>query len=322
MKKSTRHNETVGGSWRGYLFVLGAATMWGTIGIFFSVLHYQYNLSASAIGFLRAGFAGLALLAVLTIFHRDFLRVSRSALGIFVLFGFFGIALFYVLNTEAVFLTNVATASVLLYTAPAFVTLFAARLWHEPITARKLIALLLAFGGCALVAKVYDPAELKLNVTGVVVGAAAGFTYALFTVFAKMSSGSVSPWTSVFYSLLFGTLFLLPLQFISIPGIDGENFLAISHVPGAWVWLLGLCLGPTLGSYALYNSALRKIPASNASVVATIEPVVAIIAGFVVFGQILAPMQILGAAIIIGAALLLSTERKPRAEELIARIDG
>src|SRR5262245_53995076 len=110
---------------RGYGSILGAAAMWGTIGIFFTILHFEYGMSAVSIGFLRAGLAALFLVIGLSIWKRDALRISRQLLVTYIIFGLFGIAFFYVLNTEAVILTNVATASVLLYTAPVFVTLIA-----------------------------------------------------------------------------------------------------------------------------------------------------------------------------------------------------
>ncbi len=296
----------IGDSVVGYLLVVGAAAMWGTIGIFFTVLHNYFRLSAIAIGFLRASVAAIILVMALAIFRPGLLRTSPRALLVYVGFGCFGIGLFYIFNTEAVILTNVATASVLLYTAPAFVTLFARRRWGEPITGRKIIALACALIGCSLVARAYDLAQLQLDLGGVLVGVMAGVAYALFTVFAK-SASQQPPWTTVAYSLIFGALFLLPLQFIQVPGVSGEGVAALFQNGAAWVFLLGLCLGPTIGSYALYNAAMRRIPASNASLVATIEPVVAGFAGFLVFGQMLEPLQLLGAAMIVGAAVWLTT---------------
>lgn len=293
---------------RGYAFILGAATMWGTIGIFFTVLHFAFGMSAFAVGFLRAGIAALILLLGLAIWKRDALRIPNGLFVTYVLFGLFGVAFFYVLNTEAVILTNIATASVLLYTAPAFVALFAWRLWQEPLTARKIFAIAAAFVGCALVAKAYDPDALQLNGIGVLVGVAAGFTYALFTIFSKYLSTRASPWTTVTYSLVFGALFLLPLQFFVLPGVGQPGYSALRE-PLAWLTLLGLCLGPTLGSYALFNVGLRTTQASVASVIATIEPIVAAIAGFVFFGQTLEPLQLVGAVIIIAAALSLTVLR-------------
>lgn len=292
----------------GYAYILAAASMWGTIGIFFTILHFTYGLSSLSIGFLRAGFAALFLVIGLALWKRDALKLSRDLVILYALFGLFGIGFFYVLNTQAVILTNVATASVLLYTAPVFVTLFAWRLWHEPLTPRKIGAVIAAFIGCALVARAYDPGALQLNGVGVLVAAASGFTYALFTVFSKYLSTRASAWTTVTYSLVFGALFLLPLQFITIPGIGAPGIEILQREPLAWLALLGLCLGPTLGSYALFNAGLKTTQASVASVIATIEPIVAAAAGLLVFGQMLEPLQILGAAIIIGAALTLSLQ--------------
>jgi len=198
----------------GYVNILAAASMWGTIGIFFTILHFTYGMSALAIGFLRAGLAALFLVIGLAIWKRDALKLTRELVLIYALFGLLGISFFYVLNTQAVILTNVATASVLLYTAPAFVTLFAWRLWHEPLTPLKIGSVVAAFIGCALVARAYDPSALQLNGIGVLVAAASGFTYALFTIFSKYLSTRASAWTTVTYSLVFGTLFLLPLQFL------------------------------------------------------------------------------------------------------------
>ncbi len=303
-------------SLRGYAFILAAAAMWGTIGIFFTVLHFTYGLSALTIGFLRAGLAALFLFIGLGLWKRDALKLSRELVVLYVLFGLFGVAFFYVLNTEAVILTNVATASVLLYTAPVYVTLIAWRLWKEPLTTRKILAVIAAFIGCALVARVYDPGTLQLNGIGVLVAAAAGFTYALFTIFSKYLSTRASPWTTVTYSLFFGALFLLPLQFLNIPlfgessAQNAQSYQSVLYEPFAWLALLGLCLGPTLGSYAFFNMGLRTTPASVASVIATIEPVVAVIAGYLIFGQMLEPLQILGAVIIIGAALSLTLQKE------------
>ncbi len=245
------------------------------------------------------------LLVGLSLFRRSLLLISRAVLIRYIAFGLIGIALFYILAAEGVILTNVATASVLLYTAPAFVTLLAWQIWREPITSRKLAALVAAFIGCALVAGAYDPNALALNWVGTLVAILAGLGYAILTIFSKASTGQ-SPWTTIVYSLVFGMLFLLPLQFVSIPGMDGAGLRPLIEDGTSWFFVLGLGLGPTLGSYLLFNTGLKHVPASNASVVATIEPVVAGFLGFLLLGQTLAWPQILGAVLVVGAALWLT----------------
>jgi len=253
---------------RGYLFVVIAAMLWSTIGLLVRVLHDEYGLPALTLAFLRAGVAAIIALGVLVLARRDQLRVTRRGLGLFVVYGVIGIGAFYWLYANAIIQTSVTMAVVLLYTAPAFVTLIAWRVWGDALDARKLGALALAFGGCALVARAYDPAQLSLNLIGILFGLGAGFTYALFTIFSKMIVERYSPWTALTYELFFGALFLAPLQ-------TPDAFAPFIQHPQAWLYLLGLVFGPTLGAIWFFTAGLRSVPASNASILATIEPVMA-----------------------------------------------
>ena len=287
------------GTVRGYLLVAAAAGLWGTLGLIFRILHDDYGLSALAIAFLRAALA-FTLLALFLLFTRpQRLRLDPRALPFFALFGFCGVTAFYFSYTQAVIATTVTTAVVLLYTAPAFVTLIARRVWGEPLGARKMSALVLAFAGCALVARAYDPAQVSLNLIGLAVGLAAGFTYALYTVFSKFALERFASSTALTYALFFGALFLIPSQTL-------DDFAPLVRGPGVWVFLLLLVIGPTLGSLALYNAGLLRVPASNASLVANIEPVVASLLAFTFLGERLELLQMVGGAMVIAGAVWLS----------------
>ena len=296
-------------STRGYLLVVAAAGLWGTLGLIFRALHDDFGLSALTIAFLRAGIAFTLLVIVLSIVRPRLLKVTPRALPFFAVYGFCGVTAFYFSYTQAVIQTTVTTAVVLLYTAPAFVTLIAWRVWREPLDARKIVALALAFIGCALVARAYDPAQLSLNLIGLGFGLAAGFTYALYTVFSKSALERFSLWTALVYALLFGALFLVPLQTL-------DGFAPLVQTPGVWIFLLALALGPTLGSLALYNAGLLRVPASNASVVATIEPVVASALAFIFLGERLEFLQMVGGAMVIAGAVWLSAVSTRRAAPL------
>ncbi len=296
---------------RGYFLVFLAAAMWGTLGLFFTALH-DFGVQALTIAFLRAAVPGAILFIVLLVTDHRALVVSRGALAFFALFGLVGIAAFYIVNVEAVILTNVPTASVMLYTAPAWVTLFAWRVWGESLTGRKILALVVVWVGILLVARFYDPAQIRLNGAGTFVAISTGIAYALYTIFSKFAVKQHAPTIAVMYSLLFGALFLLPTQFLPIPARDelvGEGFAPLARNQNAWVILAGLCFGPTLGSYVLYNVGLRHIPASNASVVASVEPVVAALLGWFVLGQMLEIWQWVGGILIVASAVWLSLQK-------------
>ena len=91
-----------------------------------------------------------------------------------------------------------------------------------------------------------------------------------------------------------------------LSGLTGGELAILAKDRSAWLYVLGLGLGPTLGSYALFHAGLRRVPASNASIVATVEPVVAAIVGFVFLSQTLSLLQIAGAILIVAAAVSLS----------------
>lgn len=285
---------------RGYLLVALAAALWGTLGLFFRVLHDQFGLSSVTIAFLRAGVAAVLLGSVMLLTRREMLRISRRALAFYVIYGLTGIAAFYILYAQAVIATSVTTGVVLLYTAPAFVSVIAWRVWGEPMTARKLGALVIAFVGCALVARAYDPAELRLNVAGIIIGLGAGFTYALYTVLSKFVLARHSNWTALTYALVFGGLFLTPLQ-------TPDALAPLALQPVAWLVVLALALGPTLGSLTFYNLGLKLVPASNASLIAMLEPVVASALAFVVLGERMELLQWIGGGMVLGGALWLAT---------------
>ncbi len=283
---------------RGYVLVALAASMWGTLGLFFRVLHDTFGFSALTLAFLRAGIAALLLAPMVVIVHPSRLAVSRRDLVFFALYGLIGVAAFYFSYVQAVIQTSVTTAVVLLYTAPAFVTVIAWRAWGETLTARKLTALALAFMGCALVARAYDPTEFRLNGLGLFLGLGAGLTYALYTILSKIALRNHSNSTALTFALVFGALFLIPWQ-------SPSSLAPLAQGGMAWLLLLGLAIGPTLGSLTLYNLGLKEVPASDASLVAMLEPVVASILAFIFLGERMELLQSIGGAMVIAGAMMV-----------------
>jgi DME family drug/metabolite transporter len=284
---------------RGYVLILAAATLWATLGIIFKALINDYGLSRITIAFFRASLSAPILFIALGIRQPNLLRIAAHDVLFFVAFGLFGIAAFYIVYITAIDLAGVSVAAVLLYTAPAWVAVISAMLLSEKLTPRKLAAVALAMVGCALVARAYDLSELRLNRLGILAGLGAGLTYALYSVFNKAGVRRYDGWTVLAYGLLAGSVFLAPLQ---SPG----SLVAALRQPGAVAWLLLLALGPTLGSGLAFNAGLRYVPVSSASVVATLEPVIASLLAFAFLGERLDPGQLLGGALILIAVVTLT----------------
>lgn len=285
------------------LLVATAALIWGTLGIIFTFA-MRYGVDAGALAFWRASLSAAIMVFGLGLTRPTLLRIRRQDVPFFVLFGLLSIGGLSVVYIQAVDRVGVATAAVLLYTAPAWVTVLAWRLYDEPLTRLKIAALILAFLGTALVAQAHDPTRLRVNAPGLLFGLASGFTYAMYTIFSRRSLRNYSTLTTVTYSLVFAGLVLVPL--VSLDDLR----LVIHGPPAIWSLLATLALGPTVGSYILYTRGLHYIEAGVASIIAMLEPASAAVLGYLILDQRLAPVQALGGALILAAVGLLAVSQR------------
>lgn len=283
---------------KGYTLILVAAALWGSMGIFYKVLIERYQMTPLGVASMRSLWGGLILCAVIVIVRRRLLRIHPRDLPLLLAYGTIGIAGFFVVYAYAVALTGVAVAAVLLYTAPAWVGLIAWRWLGEAMHARVVAALLMTLVGSVLVAGLYDVSSLQVNALGVLAGLGAGLGYALWSVFNKVAVQRYSAWTVQTYALLIGAATLLLI-------VPAGQRVSWEEMVVAWPWLLAMALGPTLGGALAYALGVRWIPVSIASIVATLEPVVAMVLAFFLFDERLAVPQLIGSAFIIGAVALL-----------------
>lgn len=278
--------------------VLGAATAWATLGLFYKTLTGRYGLRTETIVFFRASVALCVLLVALGHFRRDWLRVQLRDLPLFAALGIVGIAAFYLVYGYAVYVAGMSVAVVLMYTAPVWVTLYAWRFLGESLDRYKALALAGALGGAALVAQAYSPQRIQLSALGISLGLGAGVCYACYSILNKVALRHYSPWTVLTYGLIFG----VPLLALFQKPAEVQRALG---TPGALPWLIVLGLGPSLGGGLLYVAGLAYLPAGVASIIVSLEPVIASILAYMVLGERLAAGQLTGAAAILTSVLLL-----------------
>jgi drug/metabolite transporter (DMT)-like permease len=281
----------------GYLRITGAAVLWGSIGVAGRAA-FAAGVTPLEAAFFRALLAFAAVAIIVLITDATALRIRPRDLILFGAFGLISIAVFFFVYLYAISRTTVATAAILLYTAPAFVIVLSALLFHEPVTRRKGAAVALAFAGCALVVRGYDPASLRLNLPGVLAGLASGFTYGLYSIFGKTALRRYRPITTLTYALGIGAV---ALGLVALP----LGAVRLGHPPAAWGGILYLALVTTLLAQWLYLAGLQRIEAGRASLVATLEPVVAAGFGYLLLGERLAPWQLVGGALVLSAVLTI-----------------
>ena len=302
---------------QGVLFVLAAATLWGTLGIW-ARLAYGGGARPNDVVFFRALIAFAAAAWVARRKGAALRAAARQRLGLLAAYGVLSVGLFYLSYFWAVRLLPVAVAAVLLYTAPAFVAVLARLFLGEPLTGRRSAALVVAMAGVVLVsglgpggsgaARAALPAALPP--AGVLAGLLAGFTYATYSIFGKVAVRDLDPDVVVVYTLGIGSLVLLG-------ALPPGRLLALDFAPAVWPVLVLLGLVPTYLAYRLYTAGLQWVPASTAAIAATVEPVVAALLGWLVLGETLTGAQLLGAGLVLaGAALAGDRGRRGLPESL------
>ncbi len=282
---------------KGYLFVILGASFLGTIGIIARFIYMQEPDPLTVVTF-RALIAFLLLLVTAIFVNPNWLRIRKSDFLFFAVYGLLSVSLCFLLFFYAIKYTSVATATILLYTYPAFVVVLSRLFLGEEFTRAKILALLVTFLGCVLVIQVYDPEAFKPNLKGIIYGLCAGLGAGLYSVFGKRGVARYSPFTVVTYALGFGAFFLMLIR--------GTRNLVSVHYPAAtWLWILALAVFSTLVGYSLYTKGLQYLEAGRAGIVATWEVVVASVLAFLIFGETLSLLQILGASLIFAGIVVV-----------------
>lgn len=275
--------------------ILAAAALWGIIGVWNRRL-MAGGLSPYSIVVVR-NCGGLVLLtAVMALRDRSVFHVERQHLKYFFGTGVVSVVLFTVCYFSCQEICSLAVASILLYTAPAIVVVLSAILWRERVTKKKLLALGLTLVGCALVCGVFSGA-LTVTGGGIALGLGAGFFYALYSIFGRYALAHYGPMTVTVWTFVFAGAASLVL-------VRPAELAALAQ-PSMALTAVGLVVCSTVLPYILYTRGLARVEAGKASILASLEPVVASVAGVVLFGEPMSPLTAAGIVCVLAGVYIL-----------------
>ncbi len=281
------------------LMVLLAGTLWGTMSVFSKTLTIGYGFSSTEVVFLRAFSCFLIVGTVVLAKDKSLFKINIKDLWVFLGSGILSIAFFNICYFTAINLVGAYTACILLYTSPVFVMLMSALFFNEKITMKKVVAVILAFLGCVMVlAK-----NLNVNILGIIFGIFSGFGYALYSIFGKFATNKkYNSLTITFYSFLIAAIFLVP--FCDFNNI--KECININKFSYLWIVMTGLIV--TAVPYFLYTKGIENIENSKAIIIASIEPVVATIIGFVFFMEPISNLSIFGIITVIISIIIMNSK--------------
>ena len=278
----------------GYLFILAAAISWGFIGIF-SAVAFSQGLGPAEVAFWRALLAW-GCFGTQAVWLRQ-TKVDRRDLPLLTFFGLFGITLFYIAYQYAVKNGGAALAAVLLYTAPAWVVVSSLVLFREKLTVIKTTAVVLVMAGVYLISGTGIGGDTAIAPIAIISGLISGFCYSLYYTAGKYFSTRYSSANLFLYVLPIGALGTLP--FVEFT----------DKTPIAWSALIGVAVVSTFFANYCYYNGLKRLEAGRASIVATLEPVVAAVAAYLIYGEYFSTLGYLGALLILVAVVATILER-------------
>ena len=278
----------------GFIFVVLAGALWGTTGTI-SKFIFEFGIDPLTLSLLRI-IISFILLYLFAIFTKRRLHLRQEDVLFFLVFGAVSVAGFNLFYLTSIQLTTVTTAVILLYTAPAFSLLTARIILKEPLTKRKLLALLLTIIGIFLVVEAYRPGQLLLTVPGVLAGLGAGLTFGLYGIFSKEAFKRG-------YGILETVILALGAAMVVLLLIRPPWLLAPLATEPMMLWLLVVIIAvfSTMLAYVFFVSGLVHVEAGKATLVAAIEPVVAIAAAMIFLGETITFLQFIGVAAVLTA---------------------
>lgn len=287
----------------GSALIVGAGCLWGLMGLFVRNLD-GFGLSSMQIVALRVIFTMLIMSAVTLICGKDLFRIKLRDWWCFAGSGICSIVFFNFCYFRTITLTSLSAAAVLLYTAPIMVMVMSLFLFKEKLTVRKVIAAAAAFSGCALVTGAAD-GSLALNGMGILTGLGSAFGYALYTIFGQLAlNRGYKSITITLYTFIFASVGVIP--FADIGGLAEK----IRLHPQILAWGAVLAAAVTVLPYLIYTVGLTSVEPGKASVMATVEPVVATLVGAAVFCEPLSLVGVMGILLVAASLVLLNMPSK------------
>lgn len=289
-----------------YLMPIVSGAMWGSAGIFVRKLT-ELGMNSYTVVSVRVVLAVLILAVWLGIYDKDLLKIKLKDLWIFVAGGVVGMFGLNICYNFAISELSLSLAAVLLSLSPVFVLFMAAILFKEKITSKKVICMTIAIAGCVLASGVLEAAStMRWSIKGIIVGTIGAFFYGLYGIISKTAmERGYHAFTTTFYCLFMVMLVVIPLtNWKLVTNVVVANPVKMS------VFLVIHSLCTSVLPYVLYTFSIRYIDAGMASILASGEPVAAMIFGVIFFSEIPTVLSVVGIVLVIVALALLSMPDK------------
>src|ERR671914_2876313 len=288
----------------GALYCLASAAGFGAMGIF-GKLAYDEGVTVGTLLSARFVLAALVFWLILLCARgglRELRSLTRRDLLIAVALGAVGYGAQAGAYFAALDRIDASLLALLVYTYPVLVAVASIAIGREP--ARRSTALSLALASTGLVLVLAGAAAGALDPLGTVLGLTAATVYTGYILISDGVTARVGP-------LVLSTLVCTGAGVsLTLAGLAGGDLDPGAVTAEGYAWLGALAVVSTVGAVALFFAGLRRVGPTAASILSTLEPVVAVALAFAVFGETLGPAQLAGGALVLAAVLAVRTSNR------------
>ncbi len=291
------------------LQVISAMVIWGTIGVFVRYI----PLPSAAVSMFR-GMIGAPFLLIVLLFQGrsiSWSAIRQNFIRLFLCGTMLGLN--WILLFEAYRYTGVATATLCYYLAPIFIVAVSPFVFRERITLKKLLCVTVALIGMVFVSGVVQngiPAFSERK--GILLGIAAAVLYAAIVINNKKLK-DIPAYDQTVTQLAISAIVLLPYNLLN------GNLSDLTLTPSAIILLLVVGIVHTGISYYLYFGATERLPAQTLAILSYIDPAAAILLSALVLRERIGVFDIIGAVLILGAAMVSEYSPAPKQKNNIRR---
>lgn len=294
---------------KGGILIMVAAFFWGISGTIIKIL-FNHKMDPFVLVNMRLNLSFAIMFIFFYIFRRSIVRIKRKDLKFLAILGIFGITGVQSSYYFTVSALNVSMAIFLQFLAPILVMVYCVIFQKERLNLMKITALLLAVSGSFFIIFGRGNAAVPIKTVGLISGIASALFCAFYYIYGKKCTDAHNPWTVLLYAVGAGALLY---WFVSPPWV-----LWRSVSPEQVLAALYISVFATIIPFGLYLTGSKYLSSATASIIAMLEPVVASLSAFMVLGEVMAPLQIVGGlAVIAAVAVIQINESKAEADNKI-----
>jgi drug/metabolite transporter (DMT)-like permease len=260
---------------------------------------------------LRFGQGGFLLLLLLLIWKRGLLRIGWRDVPYLALLGVIFFTIFPVTFNMSLRLTEASRGALMLATMPLWSVLLARVAKRERLNTRQISGVFLAFAGVGVVLaeRGLTFAGTSLSLVGDALMLVTALCGAVYGVLAKRMLTRYNAMTVTAYTMMFGTLLLVPVAFFEDPSSAMARMRIDTVVLVLFLGIFGGAIG-----YFLWTFALTWLSPTQVAVFVNLNPMIATLLGATLLAEKLTGIFIAGFAAVLAGVLLVNLRGRGQLE--------